>query len=49
MRLNQIQDQVGRGEYRVDNYAVADAIIRRLLEGQRANAAEPKRTQSECS
>ncbi len=31
MRLSQIQGQIGRGEYRVDTQAVADAIIRRLI------------------
>ena len=31
MRINEIQEQVGRGEYRVDNHAVADAILRRML------------------
>ena len=31
MRTNEIQQQVGRGEYRVDTQAVADAILRRLL------------------
>jgi hypothetical protein len=30
-RLNDIQRQVVRGEYRVDPQAVADAILRRLL------------------
>jgi hypothetical protein len=34
MRMNEIQQQIGRGEYRVDSQAVADAIIRRLLAGQ---------------
>ena len=49
MRLSQIQDQIGRGEYRVDTHAVADAIIRRLLEGQRSGSGEPKPAQTECS
>lgn len=49
MRLSQIQEQIGRGEYRVDTYAVADAILRRLLDGVRASAAEPRPAQSECS
>jgi hypothetical protein len=33
MRMNEIQQQVGRGEYRVDNKAVAEAILRRLMAG----------------
>src|ERR1700736_5886786 len=33
MRLTQLQDQIGRGEYRVDPQAVALAILRRLLDG----------------
>jgi anti-sigma28 factor (negative regulator of flagellin synthesis) len=32
MRMNEIQQQVGRGEYEVDTHAVADAILRRLLQ-----------------
>ncbi len=35
MRLSQIQTQIGRGEYRVNTEAVADAIIRRLGAEQR--------------
>jgi anti-sigma28 factor (negative regulator of flagellin synthesis) len=31
----QLQEQVGRGEYRVDTQAVADAIIRKLLQEQK--------------
>jgi hypothetical protein len=34
MRMNEIQQQVGRGEYEVDSHAVADAILRRLMSGQ---------------
>jgi hypothetical protein len=30
-RLSDLQGRVGRGEYRVDTQAVADAILRRLL------------------
>jgi hypothetical protein len=33
MRVNEIQQQVGRGEYQVDTNAVAEAIIRRLMAG----------------
>lgn len=49
MRVSQLQEQIGRGEYRVDPQAVADAIVRRLLEGLRAGSTEPKSAQSECS
>ncbi len=49
MRLNQIQDQIGRGEYRVDTQAVADAIIRRLIGEQRLGAPGAPSPQSECS
>jgi anti-sigma28 factor (negative regulator of flagellin synthesis) len=49
LRLNEIQEQVGRGEYRVDTQAVADAILRRLLGTQLAAAGPSKRAQSECS
>ena len=31
MRIDQIQQQIGRGEYEVDTHAVAEAILRRLL------------------
>jgi hypothetical protein len=30
--MNEIQQQVGRGEYQVDTHAVADAILRRLMQ-----------------
>jgi len=33
MRINEIQQQVGRGEYHVDTHAVAEAILRRLMTG----------------
>ena len=48
MRISEIQEQVGRGEYQVDTHAVADAIVRRLLHEQKA-AGTAKRTQDECS
>jgi hypothetical protein len=48
MRISEIQQQVGRGEYRVDTHAVAEAILRKLL--LRLDAGEPgKRPQGECS
>ena len=48
MRISEIQDQVGRGEYRVDTHAVAEAILRRLLHEQTLGGAG-KRPQGECS
>ena len=33
MRIDEIQQQLGRGEYEVDADAVAEAIVRRLLQG----------------
>jgi hypothetical protein len=48
MRISEIQQQVGRGEYRVDTHAVAEAILLRLL--LRPPAGDPgKRSQGECS
>lgn len=49
MRLSQIQEQIGRGEYQVDTQAVADAIVRKLLHEQKITAVEHKRGQAECS
>ncbi len=48
MRISEIQEQVGRGEYRVDTHAVAEAILRRLLLEQK-EAGSGKRYQGECS
>lgn len=48
MRLNELQDQVGRGQYRVDTQAVADAILRRVLDGILPPSPRP-RDQEECS
>jgi Anti-sigma-28 factor, FlgM len=48
VRLNEIQQQVGRGDYQVDTQAVADAIVRRLLHGQ-LSPEDPTQAQSECS
>jgi hypothetical protein len=31
--MSEIQRQVGRGEYEVDTHAVAEAILRRLMQG----------------
>ncbi|MGP0048073.1 MAG: hypothetical protein ACLPZR_04380 [Solirubrobacteraceae bacterium] len=49
MRLIEIQEQIGRGEYRVDTYAVAAAILRRLFQEQRPADAQHNRCQKECS
>jgi len=38
--MNELQQLIDRGEYRVDTYAVADAILRRLLAG-RGGAGAP--------
>jgi hypothetical protein len=48
VRLDQIQEQVGRGEYRVDTQAVAAAILRRLL-GTQFVLSGSSRAQDECS
>ena len=48
MRISEIQEQVGRGEYRVDTHAVAEAILRRLLHEQQLGGSG-KRPQGECS
>ncbi|MGH2914654.1 MAG: flagellar biosynthesis anti-sigma factor FlgM [Solirubrobacteraceae bacterium] len=48
MRITEIQERVGSGEYRVDARAVADAIVRRLV----ASAIPPggvSRPQGACS
>ncbi|HEX3689475.1 MAG TPA: flagellar biosynthesis anti-sigma factor FlgM [Solirubrobacteraceae bacterium] len=48
MRISEIQQQVGSGEYRVDTHAVAEAILRRLLLEQ-TQAGAGTRPQGECS
>jgi hypothetical protein len=48
MRIIEIQEQLGRGEYRVDTHAVADAILRRLLDEQKLSGSG-KRPHGECS
>lgn len=42
MKVMDLQEQVGRGEYQIDAQAVADAIVRRLLaeRGQRPAAQD---------
>lgn len=47
MRITEIQERVGRGEYRVDAKEVADAIVRRLLEHSLPTSAQ--RPQGACS
>lgn len=49
MRLSDIQQQVASGEYRVDNQAVADAIVRRLLAGRGLGPRDDGSPQDECS
>jgi hypothetical protein len=41
MRIDQIQQQIGNGEYQVDHQAVADAILRRILGVSGPPAAAP--------
>ena len=41
MRIDQLQQQVGKGEYQVDTHAVAEAILRRLLGAGGAGAEAP--------
>jgi anti-sigma-28 factor FlgM len=50
-KVRDIKDQIQRGEYRIDDRAVADAIVRRLRERAHYKPAKgPKRrTQTECS
>jgi hypothetical protein len=48
MRLDELQQQVGRGEYRVDAKAVAEAILRRLR-AVRTSEGASKPPQAECS
>ncbi|HET9104595.1 MAG TPA: hypothetical protein VFN55_14665 [Solirubrobacteraceae bacterium] len=47
--MSQLQDQIDRGEYRVDAHAVADAIIRRLVAERRVTARDGDPPQSKCS
>jgi hypothetical protein len=49
MRLSQIQEQIGRGQYEVDAHAVADAIVRRLVQGRAIVTPEDTGPQGECS
>jgi hypothetical protein len=49
VHLIQIQEQIVRGEYQVDTYAVAEAIMRRMFGEQKVATTERKRPQEECS
>ncbi|HEY3726937.1 MAG TPA: hypothetical protein VGL51_07170 [Solirubrobacteraceae bacterium] len=49
MQLVQLQEQIGRGEYQVNTQAVADAIVRRLVQERKEPDLQPKRPQGECS
>jgi hypothetical protein len=49
MRLSEIQEQIGTGEYRVNPRAVADAILRRLLAQLRPDSGPAPAPQEECS
>jgi anti-sigma28 factor (negative regulator of flagellin synthesis) len=49
MRVNQLQEQIGRGEYRVDTLAVAEAIVRKLLDAHRLTPGGQQGLQGECS
>ena len=42
MRLDEIQEQIGRGQYQVDTHAVAEAIVRRLLQENTVTVVEHK-------
>jgi hypothetical protein len=48
MRINEIQEQIGSGEYHVNPRAVADAILRRLFAQPRPATPAPA-PQEECS
>jgi Anti-sigma-28 factor, FlgM len=48
MRINEIQEQIGSGQYHVNPRVVADAIIRRLL-GQPRPVVPAPAPQEECS
>jgi hypothetical protein len=49
MQLVALQEQIGRGEYHVNTQAVAEAIVRRLIQGHKEADCAPKRPQGECS
>jgi hypothetical protein len=49
MHLNEIQEQIGRGEYKVDTHAVAEAMLLRLGQELKLGTAEDETSQAECS
>jgi Anti-sigma-28 factor, FlgM len=49
MRVNQIQEQIRRGEYQVDTHAVAEAFLRRFVQEAKVGPSEDTTPQAECS
>lgn len=49
VRINEIQQLIGTGEYRIEPSAIAEAILRRLAQERKLLAAGLDGTQSECS
>ncbi len=47
MRIDEIQQQIGRGEYEVDTKVVANAILRKLMQGYGRMASAPSGDQAE--
>jgi len=49
MRISEIQEKVVRGRYHVDPKAVADAIVRRLMQERKLRSPERRGPQGKCS
>jgi anti-sigma28 factor (negative regulator of flagellin synthesis) len=49
MRISEIQEKVVRGRYQVDAKAVADAIVRRLMQERKLPPPERRDVQGKCS
>jgi hypothetical protein len=49
MRISEIQEKVVRGRYQVDPKAVADAIVRRLMQERKLRPPECRGPQGKCS
>jgi hypothetical protein len=49
LRVNQIQEQIGRGDYQVDTHAVAEAFLRRCAQDAKVVPTEDETPQAECS
>jgi anti-sigma28 factor (negative regulator of flagellin synthesis) len=49
MKISQIQQMIGRGEYHVEPSVIAAAILRRLAEERQLSATGLKGIQPECS